>query len=128
MNMAKESNYNWGFVLKENGEIFGSGSLVRNEEHGMFELGYNIMKKYWNQGLTTEASRAIVNFAANVLGVRSLFAAHAKDNTASGRVMEKLGFVYQRDGEITCFDGKRKFAVREYLLTITPETAGYKSS
>lgn len=117
-NIEKENNYTWGFVLRENGDLFGSGSLMYSEGHGMFELGYNIMKKYWNRGLTTEASRAMISFAAGSLDAGSLFAVHAKENTASGRVLEKLGFAYQRDGETVCFDGKRVHATREYLLDI----------
>ena len=30
--------YNWGFVLKETGELIGSGGLVFIEEKGMYEL------------------------------------------------------------------------------------------
>ena len=52
--------YNFGFVLKQTGELIGSGGLVYNEEHEMYELGYNLMKKYWNQGLATEAGKRII--------------------------------------------------------------------
>lgn len=41
-----DGNYSWGFVLKENGVLFGTGGLSFCRERGMFELGYNIMKKY----------------------------------------------------------------------------------
>ncbi len=119
-NVYKDNNYTWGFVYKENNELFGSGGLHYNEERKMFELGYNIMKKYWNLGLTTEASRAIVDFAAKRLGVASLYGTHAKENPVSGKVMEKLGFIYQSDGKYSSFDEKRFFECREYLLFIKP--------
>lgn len=113
-----DGNYSWGFVLKENGVLFGTGGLSFCQERGMYELGYNIMKKYWNMGLTTEAARAIVDFAADALGADRIFAVHAKENGASGRVLEKLGFIYQNDCVSTSFDGKRTFESREYLLTL----------
>jgi len=55
--------YDWGFVLRENNKLIGSGGLYWKEEKQCFELGYNLMKKHWNQGLTTEAAGEIVRFA-----------------------------------------------------------------
>ena len=115
--IANEKSYQWVFVHRGNNEVFGSGGLIYNEEHGMFEIGYVIMKKHWNQGLTTEASRAIVAFATCELKQQKLHARHAKENPASGRVMEKVGFVYLRDGQYASFDNKRIFECREYILT-----------
>lgn len=117
-NVLKETNYTWGFVFKENNELIGSGGLNYNEEQKMFELGYNIMKKYWNLGLTTEASKVIIAFAVQNLGVDSFLGRHAKANPASGKVMEKLGFIYQKDGSYSSFDGQRSFECREYTLRI----------
>lgn len=115
--MERGDQYGWGFVLKENMELFGCGGLVYSKELGMYEMGYNIMKKYWNMGLTSEAARAIVTFAAKDMRVPALFAIHAKENVASGKVLQKLGFIYQNDGEYSSFDGKETFPCREYLLT-----------
>jgi ribosomal-protein-alanine N-acetyltransferase len=39
-NIDKEHNYIWGFVLKETGELFGSGGINFKEELGCYELGY----------------------------------------------------------------------------------------
>ncbi|HKL79786.1 MAG TPA: GNAT family N-acetyltransferase [Mobilitalea sp.] len=70
--LDSDQKYNWGFVLKETGELIGTGGIYFKEEHGCFELGYNIMKKYWGQGLTTEASKVILEFASNTLGQKKL--------------------------------------------------------
>ena len=82
----------------------------------MYELGYNLMKKYWNQGLATEAAREIVRYALEDLGQTQLFCCHAKENPASGRIMEKAGFVYQQDGEYSKLDNSRHFETKEYIL------------
>ncbi|MCL1824192.1 MAG: GNAT family N-acetyltransferase [Oscillospiraceae bacterium] len=121
-NIADENSYNWGFVYKNSNELFGSGGISYEEEHKMFSIGYNIMKKYWNMGLVTEAGRAMLDFVVNELNQTEFFGTHAKENPASGRVMEKLGFIYQKDGEYTCFDGVRVFQSREYLLKVRKET------
>ena len=110
--------YNFGFVLKETGELIGSGGLVFKEDKNMYELGYNIMKKYWNQGLTTEASKKIIEFGIQELKQTKFFCCHAKDNPASGRVMMKVGFKYQKDAIYYSYDKSKKFEAKEYLLEI----------
>ncbi len=108
--------YNWGFVLKETGALIGSGGLVFLESKGMYDLGYNIMKKYWNQGIATEAARKIIDFGKTELKESKFYCCHAKENPASGRVMRKVGFQYQCDGEYYSWNMARRFETREYLL------------
>ncbi|MCL1872889.1 MAG: GNAT family N-acetyltransferase [Clostridiales bacterium] len=119
-NIVLETNYTWGFVLKENNVLFGSGGITYNKEYEMFELGYCIMKKYWDLGLTTEAAQAIIDFGIQKLGITSYLGRHAIENPASGKVMSKLGFCYQKDGEFSSFDGTRTYKSREYLFSINP--------
>ncbi len=59
---------------------------------GAIELGYWIARQHWNQGFATEAGHALVAIA-RTLRLSQLEAAHFVDNPASGRVLEKLGFV-----------------------------------
>lgn len=108
--------YNWGFVLKSTGELIGSGGLVFMEDRHMFELGYCIMKKYWNLGLATEAAKAIIDFGKQELKENAFYCCHAKDNPASGKVMRKIGFKYQNDGVYYSWDREKKFESMEYLL------------
>ncbi|MCL2286265.1 MAG: GNAT family N-acetyltransferase [Firmicutes bacterium] len=116
-NMAND-NYDWLFVLKETGQAIGSGGIFYNKTHGMYELGYCLMKKYWGQGLATEAAQAILKFGIDELNLTSFFACHAKENPASGRILERLGFVYKGDGTYSSFDDKRVFESREYFLRV----------
>lgn len=120
-NIAQSHNYIWGFVLKKTGELFGSGGLIWEDDWKLYQVGYNIMKKHWNRGYTTEAMRAILSFAVAILCVKRVLGGHAKDNPASGRVLEKLGFVYQKDSVQPHIDGKRFFDSRDYLLELTDE-------
>lgn len=108
--------YDWGFVLKENHMLIGSGGLYWKEEKGAFELGYNLMKKEWNKGYTTEAADEMVRFAKEELAQKELFCCHAKENIASGKVMEKIGFRYFKDGSYSSFDQSRTFETRDYKL------------
>lgn len=117
-NIDSEHHYIWGFVLKETGELFGSGSINFKKELGCYELGYNIMRKHWRQGLTTEAGKVILDFAINILGEKKFFCRHAVDNIGSKKVMTKLGFEYSEDSSYTSFSGEKHFSSKDYYLNI----------
>lgn len=117
-NIDKEHNYIWGFVLKETGELFGSGGINFKEELGCYELGYNIMKKHWGKGLTTEAGKVILKFAINTLGENKFFCRHAIDNIGSKKVMLKLGFEYCADSSYISHSNGKQFLSKDYYLTI----------
>ena len=56
------------------------------------EVGYWIARKAWGQGYATEAGRAVLDLA-RMMGCARLHAGHYVDNPASGKVLNKLGFV-----------------------------------
>ena len=117
-NLLPMENYIWGFVLKETNELFGSGGLIWEEDWQLFQVGYNIKKTHWNRGYTTEAMRAILAFAKEELGLKKIAGGHAKANLASAKVLEKLGFVYDRDDLVPHVDGSRFFDSCEYYLEL----------
>jgi RimJ/RimL family protein N-acetyltransferase len=57
------------------------------------ELGYWIAKPFWGRGFASEAGEAVVRLARDALRLPRLAASHFIDNPASGRVLEKLGFI-----------------------------------
>ena len=59
---------------------------------GAVELGYWIGRAHWGKGFATEAGRALIEIA-RALKLPRLEASHFVDNPASGRVLEKLGFL-----------------------------------
>ncbi len=115
-NVDKEHHYVWGFVLKETGELFGSGGINFKKELGCYELGYSIMKRYWGQGMTTEAGKVILDFAVNTLGEKKFFCKHAVNNIGSKKVMTKLGFEYFKDGSYFSLSGEKHFLSKDYYL------------
>ena len=117
-NIIPNVNYIWGFVLKETDELFGSGGLIWENNWQLFQVGYNIMKTHWNRGYTTEAMIAILKFAVVNLGIKKVVGGHAKENLASAKVINKLGFIYNRDDITPHVDGIRFFDSREYLLDL----------
>ena len=73
-------------------ELIGGIGLGRKPA-GETELGYWLRRDQWGRGYATEAGRALLATARDSLRLRRLDAGHFLDNPASGRVLEKLGFV-----------------------------------
>lgn len=66
-----------------------------SQEHETGEVGYWIGKPYWNQGYCTEATKAVLKYAFDVLRLNRIHARHFKRNPASGRVMQKAGMRHE---------------------------------
>jgi len=58
------------------------------------EIGYWIGRDYWGQGYATEAASSVLVWAGRDWGRRAIMSGHFADNPASGRVLEKAGFLY----------------------------------
>ena len=90
-------------VLKETGtgigftemQLLGEGYDISAED---VELGWVLTPLEWGKGYATEAGRAVRDEAFERLGLDSVIALHHPGNPASGRVMEKLGMAFERDG------------------------------
>jgi RimJ/RimL family protein N-acetyltransferase len=61
------------------------------------EVAWAIAPERWRQGLATELAHASIRAAFGPLGLREIIAFTLPHNLASRRVMEKSGFVYERD-------------------------------
>ena len=97
----------WAIELKETGEAIGAmGYGPACNAHlparlGEPVVGYWVAKPYWNMGICTEALRLMLKHIQLTTNITSLISGHFTDNPASGRVMEKCGFV---DTGETCLD------------------------
>jgi RimJ/RimL family protein N-acetyltransferase len=50
---------------------------------------------YWGKGYATEAAGAMVNYGFKRLGLHRIFASHLVDNSASARVLRKIGMRHE---------------------------------
>ncbi len=112
-----EDRLEFGFVRKADGLLIGAGGTYRHED-GTWEVGYNLRRDCWRQGYTAEAVRAIMDLARRERGVKVFVAAHAVDNPASGRVMEKCGMTFDHFGEYSKVDGSEVFKAKYYRLEL----------
>lgn len=88
--------YNWCLELKEDGEPIGNISVVELKEQVQCALmGYCIGRKYWHQGFTSEALKAVMDFLFDEVGFNRVEAVHDARNPHSGQVMKKCGMLYE---------------------------------
>lgn len=80
-------------VRKDCGVFAGYCGIIANThgQDGEPELAYEFLREQWGQGLATEAAHAVVGWAES-LGYTRLWATVRDWNSASRRVMTKLGF------------------------------------
>ena len=88
--------YCFAIVLKEDNTVIGMLNQCSSPNRYMrtLELGYAIGTAYWNHGYVTEALGAAIDFMFS-RGIHKVTCCHITENTASGRVMQKCGMVYE---------------------------------
>lgn len=81
------------FAICAGDALAGIISATRAQADDPFEIGYWLAPAAWGQGYCTEAGALLIRWLETVRGVRALVAGHFMDNPASGRVLQKLGFL-----------------------------------
>lgn len=89
----------WAVILKETNEFIGWSGIkfIKNEINNhkdFYEIGYRFIEKHWGKGYATEAGKAFVNYAFNVMNVDALYAYADAGNSSSKSILEKLGMQY----------------------------------
>jgi RimJ/RimL family protein N-acetyltransferase len=106
----------WKLVSRGTGEMAGFcgiGSL-----HGLadFEIGWWLAKRFWGQGLATEAARIALNDGFERACLPRIISLAQSANIGSIRVMEKIGMRREREME---FGGR---SVVQYAAQAKPST------
>jgi ribosomal-protein-alanine N-acetyltransferase len=85
--------YTFGIVLNDTRLVIGVISLEKiDKRHKNCELGCWLGRKYWNQGIMSEAVRRILKFAFEKLKMHRVSARVIAGNTGSVRVLENNNF------------------------------------
>ena len=82
----------WSVADREG--FVGLISVQREEGERLSEVGYWYGRPHWGRGYATEALSAALARVRETGGARALQSGHFADNPASGRVLEKAGFLY----------------------------------
>ena len=76
-------------------ELCGAVGLHIAALHMRAELGYWIGVPFWGKGYATEAAGAAIAFGFETLRLHRIYAHHFSENTASQRVLEKIGMRHE---------------------------------
>jgi len=103
--------FHFALIERDTGDVLGVAGLNR-EGVDVAELHYWIRTDHAGRGLTTEACRALIDWARDELGVSHLTLWAGRENRASRRVAEKVGFThlgplsYRPEGGLGDFDAE----------------------
>jgi RimJ/RimL family protein N-acetyltransferase len=86
----------WAVIDKQTNNFLGWAGLKlitepTNNQLNYLDLGYRLIKKYWGQGIATEAARASLAYAFNDMQAPAVYAITDSNNAASHHVLLKAG-------------------------------------
>ena len=89
----------WATIYKETQEFIGRCGLLpwTIDEKQEVEVAYLLDKKYWGQGLGTEAAKGILRYAFDHLQLSRLVCMVEPENKASARVAQKIGMQLEKE-------------------------------
>lgn len=117
-NLEDDKWNRWIIVLKATQEVIGTCLIYFNDEENDWDISYNLGKKFWGNGYVLEAMQTVMQFAIQTMNIKSCIAIHAKENPASGKIIEKLGFEYIKDVPYECNGGDIVTVGKYYKFTI----------
>ncbi|HUO28680.1 MAG TPA: GNAT family N-acetyltransferase [Bryobacteraceae bacterium] len=86
----------WKLTPKQGGDVIGFCGLQPLPETDDIEIGWWLARAWWGRGLATEAARAAVDDGFTRAALTRMVAIAQPANTASIRIMEKLGMRFER--------------------------------
>ena len=82
----------WGITLKQDNRLIGSCGFSWARDLNAAEIGYELASAFWQQGIMTEALLAALHYGFVSEALQFVIAEIMIENTASRRLLEKLGF------------------------------------
>jgi len=100
-NRYRQSYRDHGFglytvVLKQDGTAVGVCGFVRRDTLPGPDIGFAFLPEYEGKGYGYESASAMMDHGRDILGFKRILAITSLDNDASGWLLEKLGFVFDR--------------------------------
>ncbi len=85
--------FDWGIETKDTKKLIGTcGFSVFDPQNKKVEIGYVLNPEFHNKGYATECVKCIIDYAFNELDMHRIEVRIMDGNTASERVIQKLGF------------------------------------
>ena len=89
------------YAITLDGKPIGMTGAHRDVAYLPFEVGYWLSPEYWGKGIVTEAADAVLKWL-QARGERAFVSGYFVDNPASGRILDKLGFMKADRRHVFC--------------------------
>jgi RimJ/RimL family protein N-acetyltransferase len=86
----------WLVEMKDSGVPIGICGLLKRDALEDVDIGYALLPEFWAKGYALEAVSAVLSYARDMLGLTRVVAITNVDNQSSIRLLEKLGFTYEK--------------------------------
>lgn len=95
--LSADKTKTFAFAVTVNDIAIGSIGVFRcnNIHFRTAEMGYYIGEQYWGKGIGTSAVKQTINYIFSNTDIIRIFAEPFAYNTASCRVLEKAGFIFE---------------------------------
>lgn len=92
---SHKAGMRWAITLKtQEAKLIGTcGFNAWQRYNNCAEIGYDLMRRCWGQGIMTEALGAMIRFGFENMALNRIEADVTIGNDGSARVLQKLGFV-----------------------------------
>jgi RimJ/RimL family protein N-acetyltransferase len=97
--------------IKESSEPIGICGLIKREALEDVDLGFAFLPKFWGKGYAFESASAAMSYGKNMLGLPRIAAITSQDNRPSEKLLEKLGFWFERNVRLGASDDELKLYV-----------------
>jgi ribosomal-protein-alanine N-acetyltransferase len=117
-----EKSIRWGIFLE--GKFVGIIALEGIERKmrawitETAEIGYWLSPEFHNQGIMTEAGKAVLGFGFERLKLHKITINHISENIASQKVIEKMGFRYVGEMKDHFFRSKKWMSDKLYEMNV----------
>ena len=101
----------YAVVRKEDNAKLGLCGFVKRDNFEFPDIGFAFLPEYERLGYGFESAVAVLAYGLETLGFSHVLAITSLDNDASGRLLEKLGFVFSESLEMPAGDTVKLFEI-----------------
>jgi RimJ/RimL family protein N-acetyltransferase len=82
--------------LTADGTPLGICGFVKRDGLDHADIGFAFLPEFEKKGYAVESARAVMEYGRTVFGLERVLAITSPDNESSGRLLEKLGFTFDK--------------------------------
>ena len=86
----------WLVETKVSGTPMGMCGLLKRDALEDVDIGYALVPEFWSRGYALESASAVLSYASKTLGLKRVVAITDPDNQSSIRLLDKMGFEFER--------------------------------